>query len=471
MKNRFTYIILFLLVSLGGVVVYYIQKEKNIAVELNKLKIANALKSLEYKIILDDLKFLINNNVLKDLPDQTKEYILSNTADFSSQKEYYLLRNQQNYNVTKQELLNLYWANSEIVNKIPLENRLDYHRLKLMVDDALEKQNISIPFKIAVTNNNYITKLSDPYFNDLHAYEIVSYPLFNHVSHADNFDLIVGVEKNKLIGGFNFIQIIAVLLALILFSLYLHVASQYTKLVKVSDIKNDFINNITHEFKTPVASIKLASDFLSIPSVQTKSNQLMHYVNIIKQENTRLLNQIEKLLTLSKMEQNSILFNMEEVDMHAIIADSIKQLEILFQEKNAKVITRLHAQNAKIKGDAFYLQNLFINLLDNALKYSDKTPLIEIISYNNENKELVIEFKDNGIGMDAKVKKHIFDKFYRRPTGDIHNIRGHGIGLTFVKQIIDKHKAKIYVDSKPGKGTTFTIYFKTVNPNYKTLKT
>lgn len=227
---------------------------------------------------------------------------------------------------------------------------------------------------------------------------------------------------------------------------------------KLSEVKSDFINNMTHEFKTPIATIRLASDAMESPKVLGIEKPTKYYLNIIRQENKRMNNQVERVLQMALIDQGQLKIDIQNNDVHSIIQNCINVVELSVQKKNGTVSASLRASCHEIDIDEVHFANVINNLLDNAIKYTDREPDILIETYNKQD-YLFVRISDNGIGMTKEVQKHIFDKFYRRPTGNIHNIKGFGLGLSYVKAIIDAHKGEISVTSEPGNGSTFLLKF------------
>ena len=227
---------------------------------------------------------------------------------------------------------------------------------------------------------------------------------------------------------------------------------------KLSEMKNDFINNMTHEFKTPIATISLASDSISSPRVITNPDKIKRFTGIIKQENRRMNQQVEKVLQMARIDRNDFTMNITEVNMHEVIRNAADYISLQVEKKDGKVTTDLRAHNPVIKGDLTHLSNVINNLLDNANKYSPEKPEI-FIQTRNVNGGLEVIVNDNGIGIGKDSKKHIFEKFYRVHTGNLHDVKGFGLGLSYVKAMMDAHNGKIEVKSEPGKGSTFSLFF------------
>jgi len=227
---------------------------------------------------------------------------------------------------------------------------------------------------------------------------------------------------------------------------------------KISDIKSDFINNMTHEFKTPIATINLAADTMGSPKIAGNTDQTKYYLNIIRQENKRMNNQVEKVLQMALIDNHDLQLDFQKTDIHPIIENTVKAAELTAKEKKGKIVTLFRATCSEVPVDEIHFANILNNLLDNAMKYTENPPEILVETYSRHQK-VFVKISDNGIGMSREVQKHIFDKFYRRPSGNIHNIKGFGLGLSYVKAIVDAHGGTIAVISEPGNGSTFTLSF------------
>ena len=225
---------------------------------------------------------------------------------------------------------------------------------------------------------------------------------------------------------------------------------------KIAEIKTDFINNMSHEFKTPLATISVASDSLANDKIATDPDKVKYYSGLIKQENLRMKKQVETVLNMSKLERNEMPLHLKETNVRELIKSIAESFQLIVNERNGRLITEFNATKYNFRVDEFHLSNALINLLDNANKYSPETPEIKL-STRNEGNWYVIEISDKGMGMESQNKNKIFEKFFREETGNIHNVKGQGLGLSYVKKIVEIHKGQILVDSNKGKGSTFTI--------------
>ena len=227
---------------------------------------------------------------------------------------------------------------------------------------------------------------------------------------------------------------------------------------KISEVKSDFINNMTHEFKTPLATIGLASDALGSPKVFGKKEPTDYYLKIIRQENKRMNKQVEKVLQMALIENHDLQLDFQSTDLHAIIESAISVVELPINEKKGKIVSLLRANCSTLPVDEIHFSNVLNNIFDNAIKYNENPPEILVETFN-EAKYFVIRISDNGIGMSREVQQHVFDKFYRKPTGNIHNVKGFGLGLSYAKAIVDGHGGEIRVSSEQGNGSVFTLRF------------
>lgn len=226
---------------------------------------------------------------------------------------------------------------------------------------------------------------------------------------------------------------------------------------RLSEVKNDFINNMTHELKTPISTIGLSSEMLLRGDFSEEPEKIKKYAGVIFKENKRLQNQVERVLNVAKMDKDKLVLSKEKLDVHELIEEAKDNFEFNQFTHGGKIQLQLDAVDFNINADPVHISNVIYNLLDNAVKYCQTEPDISVKSWN-EKRGLSIEFSDNGIGIKREDIKLIFDKFYRVPTGNLHNVKGFGLGLYYVKLIIEEHKGTIDVKSTIGKGTTFKIW-------------
>jgi two-component system phosphate regulon sensor histidine kinase PhoR len=225
---------------------------------------------------------------------------------------------------------------------------------------------------------------------------------------------------------------------------------------KLSEIKTDFINNMTHEFKTPLATISLAVDALRNEKVLAQPEKMSYFSGIIKEENKRMNKHVETILQAALLDRQELKLDMNKVHAHKLIESALKNYQLQIQDKDGKVELKFDAKNDEIIADENHFTNLLSNLFDNAIKYSKENLVLKIATCNT-GKSLQIKIQDNGIGMNKETVKRVFEKFYRAHTGNLHNVKGFGLGMSYVKTVIDVHKGRIKVDSTLGKGSCFTV--------------
>jgi len=226
---------------------------------------------------------------------------------------------------------------------------------------------------------------------------------------------------------------------------------------KISEMKTDFINNMTHEFKTPIATISLAADSITSPMISGNADKVRRFADIIKQENKRMNSQVEKVLQMALIDKRDFDLNLMMIDVHNVINQIISNGSLRVEKKGGTLKADLKAENPNIEGDLTHISNIIHNLVDNAYKYSKDIPEISIHTRNvKEGLEVIVE--DKGIGMSKEARKLIFDRFYRVHTGDLHDVKGFGLGLSYVKAIVMAHKGEIEVKSELGKGSSFILY-------------
>ncbi|HHB52047.1 MAG TPA: HAMP domain-containing histidine kinase, partial [Saprospiraceae bacterium] len=265
--------------------------------------------------------------------------------------------------------------------------------------------------------------------------------------------------KNKLLWRSLWPNVIGMTLFMLIILLsFAYTVNVILRQKKISMMKTDFINNMTHEFKTPIATISLAADSITSPMIVKNPDKIKRFATIIKQENKRMNSQVEKVLQMAQIDKNEFSLNMTDINLHEVIQRAVENIGLQVEKKGGKAIAVLEAQNPMIKGDLTHISNVINNLLDNANKYTPENPQI-FVSTRNVSSGVEVTIRDNGIGMTAEQRKHIFDKFYRVHTGNLHDVKGFGLGLSYVKAIMVAHKGQIDVKSELGKGSKFILVF------------
>lgn len=248
------------------------------------------------------------------------------------------------------------------------------------------------------------------------------------------------------------------LFLLTVFVSFIYTITTIIKQKKLSEMKNDFINNMTHEFKTPLSTVSLASEVLLNGNSSNSVERVKKYAGVIYDENLRLQNQVERVLQIAQVERDELNLSITLINMHELIKSSVHNLCLENCEKEVAISYEFNATRYTINGDKLHLTNVITNLVDNAIKYSGSNPEI-VIATRSTNTGIEIDIKDNGVGMTPETQKQIFDKFYRLPTGNLHNVKGFGLGLYYVKSMLEAHNGSIHVKSEINKGSTFTLFF------------
>lgn len=347
-----------------------------------------------------------------------------------------------------------------------------YEKIKLAFATQ-EMENIPFEFGLATFSRGvlgYMERQSNNFtewYEDTSNHHYVNYLLVPPSgSAAENLAsdemLIVAVPQIKNIVTKSLLpqMLFSILLMTVISTAFYLTVRTMIRQKKLSEIKNDFINNMTHEFKTPLATISLAVDALKNEKVTTDPQKLGYFRSIIKEENQRMNRQVETILKSALMERQEVELNLKPLDVHQVIEDVVDNFILRLEEKQGSLETNLMAEHYMIDADEVHFSNLINNLLDNAVKYSkENVPPKVIISTTSTAKKISIKIEDNGIGMNRETLKRIFEKFYRAHTGNIHNVKGFGLGLSYVKTVVEAHDGLIKADSILGKGSCFTIEF------------
>ncbi len=340
---------------------------------------------------------------------------------------------------------------------IPIYKRVSEKQISELLTRKLKEDNIDIDYEFAIYSNGLATKVhSDGFENN--AESTFSIPVFYDENNQSNYKLLVNFpDDNKFILS----SIIGMILLSIIFTLIIIIAYssalyQLVKQRKISEIKTDFINNMTHEFKTPIATINLALDAIRNPKIIDDKEKVVRYLGMIKEENKRMHAQVENVLRISKLEKNELNISKDRVRLHDLIEEAITHVELIVEDRQGFIKTFLDADKSSVLANETHFTNVIVNILDNAIKYSPNAPKIEVYT-ENVGTNILLKIKDHGSGMSKAAQKKVFDKFYREHTGNIHNVKGHGLGLAYVKRIVEDHQGHIKVESEKDKGSTFII--------------
>ena len=348
-------------------------------------------------------------------------------------------------------------------------HRFTREEIRAKIKQAFKKNNIKdVDFEFGITTTSMIgddlqsKHYVEAYLDTVHNLSFV-YPIqapsgsiAEGLAPQELLVLVVPHVSNIIWKQMLWMVLGAVVFTLIIFAAFFITLRALINQKKLSEIKSDFINNMTHEFKTPLATISLAVDALKNEKVIHDRTKMDYFSGIIKDENKRMNKQVETILQAALLDKQEIQLNERPVHAHELINAAINNIKLPLAEKEGTLETHLDASNDLIMGDEVHLINIINNLLDNAIKYSKENLKIKLTS-QNVNGYLRIKIEDNGIGMNKETLHRIFEKFYRAHTGNIHNVKGFGLGLSYVKSIIDAHHGKIKAESAPGKGSCFII--------------
>lgn len=343
---------------------------------------------------------------------------------------------------------------------LPIHKRVSTQEIFLLLNKGLNDKNIKTPFEFGIYNNNLATRVKLNNYSEENKGPSYATPILINDIGESPYELVVFFPQKEnfvlssLIGVVGLSIILTLFIVLVSFSALYQIIQQK----KIAVMKTDFINNMSHEFKTPIATIGLAIDAISNSKTINKPIKIKKYTKMIKEENHRMLKQVEDVLRISQLEKRTLQIEKKVIKLHDVVRLAINHVFLLVESRNGKININLSANSDAIFGNNTHLTNVFVNILDNAIKYSTNSPMININSLIKNNK-ISIFIEDKGMGMDLKSQKLIFQKFYRVQSGNIHDIKGHGLGLTYVKKIIQIHGGQISLKSKKGDGTTFETSF------------
>tara|TARA_B100000767_G_C19774139_1_gene541672 strand:+ start:581 stop:2179 length:1599 start_codon:yes stop_codon:yes gene_type:complete len=347
---------------------------------------------------------------------------------------------------------------SNIANAFPIHKRLNSYEVEVILRRALIERDIITPFEFGVFSDGLSTKVTSNNYVENQKGPKYSVPLFLESEGVNTYDLVVSFPKKNtyLRSSIIGITILSLVLTLLVIMVCSYSIYEIVQQKKISEIKSDFINNMSHEFKTPIATISLAIDALQNKTVKSDKKRVDRYLGMLREENKRMQNQVENVLMISQLDRGTTPLELDTLAMNNMVEEAISHVALIIKSKKGTIKSNLKAKKQIAIVDKNHFLNVFVNLLDNAIKYSLEAPLIEIRTFNDKS-FWIFEIKDNGIGMDSDALKLIFKKFYRQQGGNIHNIKGHGLGLSYVKKIIELHNGTISVDSEKDIGSKFQI--------------
>jgi two-component system, OmpR family, phosphate regulon sensor histidine kinase PhoR len=389
--------------------------------------------------------------------------ILKNGAKVNTNSRAVYIKQKEFLNWVKKRSSEFQNMSDQMINEIYQWEKtleLDNNEIKNTLQQSLAYTGIETPYEFAIIKNGVVQDgifkksqkndfLKSKYMVRLFPDNLIQQDVILSVIFPERTNYVLG-SMIWILGGSMLFSLF--ILATFALSLYFIIRQK-----KISEMKSDFINNMTHEFKTPIATISLAADTITNSKVIKDENSIRHFIGMIKKENSRMNKKVETILQIASLDKKEIEFRFENVSIHTIIQHAIDTIEIQVHQRNGKINLSLNAVDPFIFGDAEHLTNLVNNLLDNAIKYSPEVPDVTVSTRNYE-KGLILCVEDKGIGMTKAVQSKIFERFYRQSSGNVHDVKGFGLGLNYARSIIEAHKGNINVYSEPGKGSRFEIF-------------
>ncbi len=436
---------------------------------------------LKHSIFVKDVKEAVNEVVFNMDQMRLEDRIKRQRRFYEENKSYFqaydslsqvLYLNYNNLNT--QSDIDIFIKNQKLADKLYNDINFSYnsqepgnfyYSKKVIIDSllsrALKKKDISTTFEFGILSpltNSMIVQKTGKYpeklINESFIFDLN--PLGSLFSYPNKLLLYFPNEKQFIVSQLWKLLAVSVLLFLVIILSFSFSIYTIFRQKRLSLMKNDFINNMTHEFKTPISTIALACEALKDKDIHKTESLYENYVGVISEENGRLRVMAEQILKTAVIDKGQLKLKVIENNIHDVIATAVNAKKMDVESKGGKISVQLKALHSVVLGDNVHLTNIIINLLDNAIKYCIVEPDI-IVNTNNSGNLLLIRIKDNGIGISKANRKKIFEKLYRVPTGNIHNFKGFGLGLSYVKAIVDQHEGTISVDSELGKGSTFTI--------------
>lgn len=417
----------------------------------------NSIVEQDYKLSAPVLDYEVDSIKFKRyLQRQYTQIIDKNDLDRSEVERTTVLTRMSD--LSEIERYNIEQAVMYITRKIPIHKRVDEEDLSRLLTMELAERDMETNFEYAIYSNNLVTSVRSKDFDLESPDQNFSVPLFTDAEGNSDYQLVANFpgEKKFVVSSVIGMGGLSILFTLIIVIAYSSALQQLVKQRQISEIKTDFINNMTHEFKTPIATINLALDAIKNPKISSNPEALTRYMGMIREENKRMHAQVENVLRISKLEKNELDIKKERLSLHDIIEDAITHIELIVEDRQGYINTHLGAVKTSVLANESHFTNVLVNILDNAVKYSSDTPKIDVYTENLKN-FILVKIRDQGDGMTKQVQKKIFDKFFREHTGDIHNVKGHGLGLAYAKRIVEDHAGQIWVQSDKGRGSTFII--------------
>ncbi len=397
---------------------------------------------------------LLSDELTADLNHKIKTGLNLNNKDTSTLIHDWMSRKSEVVNNVFDEFVSVNIYNN-------YDDKIDTLILDSILAAELKDKNIraSYTYGVLKTKGNYFSKSTKEQdkVNILQSKYQVNLAPDNMFIPAQYLSLYFPNQTNYIISNLWFLFVGSGFLVLTLVLAFYYTISTIFKQKKLSVIKNDFISNMTHEFKTPISTISLACEVLNDTAFEKTKEQTQNYIRVISEENKRLSLLVENVLQTSILEKGEFKLKIQPVDLHQIIYQTINNTRLQLEKREGEIVTELKATNAELNADRVHLTNILFNMIDNALKYTTAKPHI-IISTSDSDMGVYVSIADNGIGISKENQQKIFEPLFRVSTGNVHNVKGFGLGLNYVKAVIEKHGGTISVESALGKGSKFNVF-------------
>lgn len=443
--------------------VYYFERNT----KTNKTYVySNSIISEDFNISSSLFNKKLNNEKFKSFSSKRTTEVYNNSGvDKSNIKQNLMpdvtIEKSGNLDVLDKVQFEIYYKDFAAAK--PLQERISNEALQKLIKKELEQFGVKTKFEYGIYSNGIATpiKSSDFQYDKESTY---STPVYTDNEGNEKYKLLVSFPHKKkfLLSELISLSVLSIIFTLIIIIAYSSALNQLIRQRQISEIKTDFINNMTHEFKTPIATINLALDAIRNPKIIDDREKVMKYLQMIRDENKRMHAQVENVLRISKLEKKELDIEKESCDVVDVINDAIEHVNLILEDREGTIVSHFNADRTSVLINEVHFTNVLVNVLENAIKYSPDIPRIEVFTENIKDM-ILIKVKDNGLGMSKIAQKRVFEKFYREHTGDLHNVKGHGLGLAYVKRIVEDHNGQVYVESEKGKGSTFIIKIPLIN--------
>ena len=429
-------------------------------------KLLTGVDDQKKKSILDQKKIVIDVNfpkiefvVSQHNSNKQSIFVIKKSEKPKSNNQLdsdYLIHLSSNDSISTFLLALLERKYEELGNMMPIRKRVSKEYLEHLLSVSLTQNNIKTRFEYAIMSKGLITPVYSKRFRQTGNEYVV--PVFANKNGVSIYNLYVQFPNKRdfVLSSMWMMLLLSVVFTLVIVFTYAGALYLIFKHRRTSEVKTDFINNMTHELKTPIATINLAIDALRNPKILVDKERILHYANVIKDENKRMNEQIENVLRISRLDSNNLELYKKETSLNELVEEAINHILVIVEDRGGEIDFELNAENDIVNVDVLHFGNILVNILDNANKYSVNSPEIMVKTFSIEG-YISVEISDKGMGINRVSQEKIFDKFFRVSRGNVHNIKGQGLGLAYVKQIVDAHKGTVTVKSQKKKGSTFTV--------------